>query len=61
MAKLRPNSGWPKFHSTSCRLNLEVRCEAVQQTDGLLETLSRAYGDNAVVRWFGDVDPADRD
>ena len=27
MAKLRPNSGWPKFHPTYCRLNLEVGWE----------------------------------
>lgn len=27
MAKLRPNSGWPKFHPTSCRLNLEAGWE----------------------------------
>lgn len=32
---------------------------AVQQTDGLQETLSRAYGGNAVVRWFDEVDAAD--
>lgn len=24
LAKLRPNSGWPKFHEQPCRLNLGV-------------------------------------
>lgn len=32
---------------------------AVQQADGLQQTLSRAYGGNAVVRWFDEVGPAD--
>lgn len=32
---------------------------AVQQADGLQETLSRAYGGNAVVHWFDEVGPAD--
>jgi hypothetical protein len=32
---------------------------AVQQADALQETLSRAYGGNAVVRWFDEVDPPD--
>jgi hypothetical protein len=31
----------------------------VQQVDGLQETLSRAYGGNAVVRWFDEVVPPD--
>jgi hypothetical protein len=30
---------------------------AVQQAEGLQETISRAYGGNAVVRWFDEVDP----
>lgn len=30
---------------------------AVQQADGLQQTLSRAYSGNAVVRWFDEVDP----
>jgi hypothetical protein len=30
---------------------------AVQQADGLQETISRAYGGNAVVQWFDKVDP----
>lgn len=30
---------------------------AVQQADGLQETISRAYGGNAVVQWFDEVDP----
>lgn len=29
---------------------------AVQQADGLQQTISRAYGGNAVVRWFDEVD-----
>lgn len=29
---------------------------AEQQADGLQETISRAYGGNAVVRWFDEVD-----
>jgi hypothetical protein len=29
---------------------------AVQQTDGLQETLSRAYGGNSVIRWFDEVE-----
>jgi hypothetical protein len=32
---------------------------AVQQADGLQQTLSRAYSGNAVVRWFDEVDPPD--
>ena len=27
LAKLRPNSGWPKFHDQPCRVNLEVGWE----------------------------------
>lgn len=34
---------------------------AVKQADGLQETLSRAYGGNAVVRWFDEVEPSDED
>jgi hypothetical protein len=34
---------------------------AVQQADALQETISRAYGGNAVVRWFDKVDPAEED
>jgi hypothetical protein len=34
---------------------------AVQQAEGLQETISRAYGANAVVRWFEEVDPSDED
>lgn len=34
---------------------------AVQQADGLQETLSRAYGGNAVVRWFDEVAPPEED
>lgn len=30
---------------------------AVQQADGLQQTISRAYGGNAVVQWFDEVDP----
>ncbi|MHA7297682.1 hypothetical protein [Pseudarthrobacter sp. MDT3-1] len=30
---------------------------AVQQADGLQQTISRAYGGNSVVRWFDEVDP----
>jgi hypothetical protein len=30
---------------------------AVQQAEELQETISRAYGGNAVVRWFDEVDP----
>jgi hypothetical protein len=29
---------------------------AVQQADGLQETISRAYGGNAVVQWFDEVE-----
>jgi hypothetical protein len=29
---------------------------AVQQADSLQETISRAYGGNAVVQWFDEVD-----
>ncbi|ACL42133.1 conserved hypothetical protein (plasmid) [Pseudarthrobacter chlorophenolicus A6] len=32
---------------------------AVQQADGLQQTLSRAYGGNAVVRWFDEVEQLD--
>lgn len=34
---------------------------AVQQADGLQETLSRAYGGNVVIRWFDEVEPSDED
>jgi hypothetical protein len=30
---------------------------AVQQAEGLQETISRAYGGNSVVQWFDEVDP----
>ncbi|WP_302647314.1 hypothetical protein [Arthrobacter sp. 24S4-2] len=30
---------------------------AVQQVDALQETISRAYGGNAVVQWFDEVGP----
>ena len=32
---------------------------AVQQADGLRETISRAYGANAVVRWLDEIAPPD--
>lgn len=34
---------------------------AVQQADGLQETISRAYGGNAVIQWFDEVDPPETD
>lgn len=30
---------------------------AAQQADGLRETISRAYGGNAVVQWFNEMEP----
>lgn len=34
---------------------------AVQQTDALQQTLTRAYSGYSVVRWFDEVDPPDGD
>lgn len=42
--------------TTIAELDLEV-----QQADGLQETISRAYGGNAVVQWFDEVDPPETD
>lgn len=34
---------------------------AVQQAEGLQETISRAYGGNAVVQWFDEADQPETD